>query len=62
MVLLPKALWHLHDVPRESGLSHYEVVFGRHIPLQGLPHQRRRNAEGAADFMKRMRAMDEKVS
>jgi hypothetical protein len=58
VALLPKALRFLHDVPGESGLSPYEVVFGRHRPLQGLPHQPPREAEGALAFMERMRKLD----
>jgi len=60
--LLPKALRHLHDVPGESGLSPYEVVFGRQRPLQGLPYQPPLEAEDAVVFLDRMREVDKHVS
>ena len=56
--LLPKALRHLHDTPGESGLSPYEVVFGRHRPMAGLPYRPLREAEDALSFMKRMKDQD----
>ena len=62
VTLLPKALRHLHDAPGESGLSPYEIVFGRHRPLQGLPQQPPREAEGALEFLERMRQLDISVA
>ena len=49
--LLPKALRLIHDVPGETGLSPYEVVFGRHRPLAGIPYQPLREAPDAANFL-----------
>ena len=62
VMLLPKALRHLHDVPGESGLSPYEVVFGRHRPLHGLPHEPPREADDALDFLERMKQLDTAVA
>jgi len=62
VVLLPKAIRHLHDAPGEAGISHYEIVFGRHRPLQGLPCASPQEAEGAAQFIDRMRAQDERIA
>jgi hypothetical protein len=62
VVLLPKALRHLHDAPGEAGISPYEIVFGRQRALQGLPHSPPREAEGASQFMQRMRAQDERIA
>ena len=61
VVLLPKALRHLHGVPGESGLSPYEVVFGRHRLLKCLLHQPLREAKGALDFIERMQQFDQRV-
>ena len=52
--LLPKALPVIHDTPGESGLSPYEVVFGRHRPMAGLPYRPLREAQDARVFMERM--------
>ena len=48
--LLPRALRSIHDAPGESGYSAYELVFGRHRPMAGLPHQPRRETEEANQF------------
>ena len=60
--LLPKALRHLHDTPGEAGLSPYEVVFGRHRPMAGLPYKPVREAEDAMAFMRKMKEQDEAVA
>jgi hypothetical protein len=62
VTLLPKALRHLHDAPGESGYSPYEIVFGRHRPLQGLPRDPPREAEDATDFLDRMQNITLKVA
>ena len=62
VALLPKALRQIHDVPGESGLSPDEIVFGRPRPLQGVPYRPPREAEGALEFLARMKAQDEEVA
>jgi len=60
--LLPKALRHIHDVPGESGLSPYEVVFGRHRPLAQLPYRPIQEAQGATEFFEKMQALDARAA
>ena len=52
--LLPKALRLIHDTPGEHGLSPYEIVFGRHRPLGGMPYRPVRETFGATTFLKLM--------
>ena len=35
---LPQTLDRYHDVPNLSGLSPYQIVFGRHRPLGNVPY------------------------
>ena len=56
--LLPRALRFLHDAPGPTGLSPYEIVFGRQRPLAGLPYQPEHEAESATRFLARMRKQD----
>jgi hypothetical protein len=60
--LLPKALRHLHDVPGESGLSPYELVFGRHRPYASLPYRPALEAQGAVEFFEKMQALDARAA
>ena len=60
--ILPKALRAIHDVPGESGLTPYEIVFGRQRPLAGIPYRPEREAEGATAFLKKMEEQDRWVS
>ena len=60
--LLPKALRHLHDTPGECGLSPYEIVFGRHRPMAGLPYRPLREAEDARVFIEKMGEQDSVVA
>ena len=60
--LLPKALRHIHDVPGESGLSPYEVMFGRHRPFASLPYRPTLEAYGATQFCEHMEALDAKAA
>ena len=48
-----------HDMPRVSGLSPYEIVYGRQRPLAGLPYEVPRVCEDAVEFFKRMEELDE---
>jgi hypothetical protein len=56
--LLPKAIRALHDLPGVTGMSPYEIVFGRHRPMAGLPYRPEREAEDALAFLDRMRKQD----
>ena len=40
---LPQTLDRYHDVPNLSGLSPYQIVFGRHRPLRNVPYTPRRS-------------------
>ena len=60
--LLPKVLRCIHDAPGESGFSPYEIIFGRHRPLQGAPYTPERRAEDAVTFFDRMAKLDRKVA
>jgi hypothetical protein len=59
---LPIALDRTHDVRGVSGLSPYEILFGRERPLANVPYIPERECEDAADFFDRMRERDEKVA
>ena len=56
--LLPKAVRQIHDIPGESGMSPYEIVFGKQRHLAGIPYQPTLEAEGARHFLDKMREMD----
>ena len=60
---LPRALRILHDTPDPvSGLSPYEIVFGRERALAGLPWTPPRPVPEAHDFFEHMSEIDEKVA
>ena len=46
-----KVPWHM---PGVSGLSPYEIVYGRRRPLAGLPNEVPRVCEDAVEFFKKM--------
>ena len=58
---LPRALRIHHDMPNNSGLSPYRIVFGRDRALAGLPRQQGRQAEDAESFLDRMEEIDRQV-
>ena len=60
--LLPKALRLIHDTPGESGLSPYEIVFGRHRPMAGLPYRPPKESEDATSFLERIKKQDAVVA
>ena len=45
-----------------SGLSPYEIVYGRQRPLAGLPYSTPKVSDDAIEFFKRMERMDERVA
>jgi hypothetical protein len=59
---LPAILDRNHDTPGESGLTPYQILFGRDRPLANLPYPPPRECEDAKQFFKRMKFIDESVS
>ena len=59
---LPVALDRTHDVKGVSGLSPYEILFGRERSLANLPNLPLRECEDATEFFKRMQELDKKVA
>jgi hypothetical protein len=60
--ILPLVRRKFHNIPGQSGLSPYEIVFGRNMPLAGLPLPISREAEEASDFFARMSKLDEEIA
>ena len=60
MELLPRAVQQLHDIPGQSGLSPYEVLYGRHRPYTGVLYEPPRRLEDAVSVFDRQRYMDDK--
>ena len=58
---LPQALDRLHDAKGPSGLSPYEILFGRPRPLANLPYEPEKECEDAIQFFARMKNIDERV-
>ena len=59
---LPRVLRTYHDCPGESGLSPFQIVFGRDRNLAGQPYEVERECEGASSFFLRMEALDRQVA
>ena len=59
---MPRTIDRIHDMPGESGLSPYEIVFGRHRPLAAVPYEPPRESECANQFFDRQKAVDEFVA
>ena len=59
---LPQVVDRIHDVKGESGLSPYEILFGRERPLAGLPYTPAKECEDAQQFFRRMGEIDQKVA
>ena len=55
---LPQTLDQYHDVPNLSGLSPYQIVFGRHRSLGNVPYTPASQCEDARDFFARMKEVD----
>ena len=51
-----------HDTPGESGLSPYQIMFGRQRSLGNLPYVSPRECEDAQDFFDPMEKTDEEVA
>ena len=59
---LPKVLKIHHDTINETGLSPYQILFGRDRNEAGIPYQPPRECENARSFFKRMANLDKKVA
>ena len=59
---LPRVLFILHNARGETGLTPYEIVFGRPRPIAGLPYDPPRDCEKSREFMNRMAEIDKTVA
>jgi hypothetical protein len=59
---LPKVLEQHHDAEGESGMSPYNIIFGRHRHRAGIPQQPPRDCEDAQAFLQRMEEIDKRVA
>ena len=59
---LPRAVRLIHDMPGESGLSPYEILFGRERFCARVPYTPPRECEDAKEFFERISALDEKIA
>ena len=59
---LPRVLRMYHDMVGESGLSPFQIVFGRERNLAGVPYEIPRECEGAEVFFARMGEVDKTVA
>ena len=60
--MIPHVSRKYHDMLGVSGLSPYEIVYGRQRPLAGLPCEVPRVCEDVVEFFKRMEDLDQKVA
>ena len=58
----PVVLDRHHDLPGESGLSPYQILFGREKSLGNLPYSTPRECEDGQAFFARMEEIDAKVA
>ena len=59
---LQRAVRMIHDLPGESGLSPYEILYGRHRSYAGVPYQPPTKMEDAVAFFKRQDEIDQKIA
>jgi hypothetical protein len=59
---LPTVLRQVHDTPGESGLSPYQILFGRDRCLPNVPYESPKDCEDAQNFFKSMKEVDQKVA
>jgi hypothetical protein len=59
---LPKILEQYHDSEGESGLSPYNIIFGRTRHRAGIPQEPPRECEDAQGFLQRMEEVDKEVA
>ena len=60
--VLPRALWAYHNLPGESGMSPFRIVFGRERGESGAPYQPPKECEDAIQFFDKMARVDQEVS
>ena len=59
---LPRVLRVFHNTPGESGLSPFQILFGRERFEAGAPLEEERECEPAGQFFQRMEEVDETVA
>ena len=59
---LPRVLRHHHDAVNDTGLSPYQILFGRDRPVGTLRRGESRECASAQEFMDRMVAVDTQVA
>ena len=59
---LPRVLRMYHDAEGESGLSPFQIMFGRTRNLAGVPYEIPRACEGVEDFLRRQAEVDTHVA
>ena len=62
MQSLQRAVRLHNDSAGPSGLSPYEILYGRHRPMAGVPYEEPARAEDAVAFFDRQAAVDKKVA
>ena len=60
--LLPRVVRAYHDIPGESGLSPFHILFGRDRYEAGVPYEVLQECEDATNFFNRMEESDRKVA
>ena len=60
--VLPRILYGYHNLPNETGLSPYQIVFGRERTELGLPLHPLNECEDATLFFDRMELLDSGIS
>ena len=56
---LPRALRHHNDAINDTGMSPYQILFGRDRTLGGIPREGERSCEDARQFLERMAEVDD---
>ena len=59
---LQRAVQQLHDVPGQSGLSPYQILYGRDRHMAGVPYESPKVMPDAVAFFKYQREVDAKVA
>ena len=59
---LPIALDRIHDTQGRTGLTPYQILFGRDRPLANVPYIPARECQDAMDYFQRMRKVEETVA
>ena len=59
---LPRILWRYHNLPGESGMSPFHILFGRERSEAGCPYEPLHECEDARKFFLRMENLDQEVA